>query len=121
MSLKTLLSIHLLFCSVFCSIIQRELKYERKILSPDGFAKSVITVNGQFPGPMLNGSIGDVMVITVLNNLPFGEQLSVHWHGINQINTSWSDGAAGITNCPIEASTNYTYEFSLTECKLSKI
>lgn len=95
--------------------INYELTYERRILSPDGFAKSVITVNGLFPGPMLNGSVGDVMIINVINNLPFGEQLTVHWHGISQVNTSWSDGTAGITNCPIQSLTNYTYEFALTE------
>jgi L-ascorbate oxidase len=39
------------------------------------------------------------------------EGLTVHWHGIHQIDSPWSDGAAFVTNCPIPGGSSFEYEF----------
>lgn len=44
-----------------------------------------------FHGLCNDGSIQ----VNVLNNLPVGTTL--HWHGINQLETPWSDGVPGIS------------------------
>eukprot|EP01036_Dinobryon_divergens_P022871 gene22871-31172_t len=43
------------------------------------------------------------------------DALSVHWHGIDQLGTPWSDGSIGVTNCPIPYGRNQTYTFSVLE------
>lgn len=40
---------------------------------------------------------------------------SIHFHGINQRNSTWMDGVAGVTQCPIPPGENYTYEFTCIE------
>ena len=72
--------------------------FERGIAAPDGiFSRPVITVNGIFPGPALHAALNQWLSITVINNLAENELLSVHWHGILQTASPYSDGTAGIT------------------------
>ena len=40
---------------------------------------------------------------------------SIHWHGIDQKNSTMMDGVTGITQCAIPPGANFTYEFKLTE------
>ncbi len=47
--------------------------------SPDGFAREMILVNGQFPGPLLEINQGDEVQVVVHNQLPFNT--TVHFHG----------------------------------------
>jgi FtsP/CotA-like multicopper oxidase with cupredoxin domain len=88
--------------------------YSKNILHFGKFSKLSILVNDLFPGPTISVTIGDRVSITVINNFPNrhdGDGLSIHWHGIRQLGTPWSDGATGITNCPISVGQNYTYSF----------
>lgn len=39
------------------------------------------------------------------------ESTSIHWHGIKQTNSVYSDGVAFITQCPILPGQNFTYRF----------
>ncbi|KAI3749844.1 hypothetical protein L2E82_20461 [Cichorium intybus] len=75
--------------------------------------KNVITVNGQFPGPTLEVSDGDTLVIKVLNNARYN--VTIHWHGILQLGTPWADGPDRITQCPIQPEASYTYQFTIIE------
>jgi len=59
-----------------------------------------IAVNESIPGPTLYLNKGDNAEITVINEME-DEVTSVHWHGIDQIGTPYSDGVAGLTQCPI--------------------
>ena len=61
--------------------------YKRAIGAPDGFSKSIITVNGIFPGPELNFNVNDDAVITETNMLGENQVITVHWHGIDQVGT----------------------------------
>jgi manganese oxidase len=64
--------------------------------------------NGQIPGPRLRFRQGDRVRINVRNRLP--ETTTVHWHGLVLPNVM--DGAAHITQEPIENGHIYRYEFT---------
>ncbi|KAL0322247.1 UNVERIFIED_CONTAM: L-ascorbate oxidase [Sesamum calycinum] len=81
-------------------------------LSPFGVPQQVITINGQFPGPWINCTSNNNIVVNVFNNLD--EPLLFTWNGIQQRKNSWQDGTLG-TNCPIQPGTNYTYQFQVKD------
>ncbi|KAI0387417.1 putative multicopper oxidase [Hypomontagnella monticulosa] len=79
---------------------------------PDGVVKSMITIDGQFPGPMIEVNEGDVVEVSVQNLA--SNATAIHWHGIFQNGTNWMDGAAGVTQCPIAPGASYQYKFNVT-------
>ncbi|KAD4888976.1 hypothetical protein R6Q59_034138 [Mikania micrantha] len=85
-----------------------EVKYEFK--SPDCYKKLVITINGRSPGPTILAQQGDTIVVDIKNSL-VTENTAVHWHGIRQIGTPWSDGTEGVTQCPILPGDTFRYKF----------
>lgn len=51
--------------------------------APDGFLRPVIGVNGRWPCPAIEASVGDTVVVRLTNNL--GNQTTgLHFHGIHQ-------------------------------------
>jgi laccase len=46
-------------------------------------SKSVVTVNGQYPGPTLFAREGDHVEVNVVNHSPYN--MSIHWHGVRQL------------------------------------
>ncbi|XP_059451209.1 L-ascorbate oxidase-like [Corylus avellana] len=87
---------------------QWEVKYAYK--SPDCFKKLAMTINGESPGPTIYAQQGDTIVVNLTNSLPT-ENVALHWHGIRQIGTPWSDGTEGVTQCPIMPGDTFTYKF----------
>ncbi|KAI0556968.1 ascorbate oxidase [Gracilaria domingensis] len=83
-----------------------------KTVLPDGRKKLVPVVNNQYPGPTLRGKVNDIVEITVINRLPT-ETTTIHWHGIKQTGTPWSDGVPGISQCPIGPGETFVYRFKL--------
>ncbi|XP_008219577.1 PREDICTED: L-ascorbate oxidase homolog [Prunus mume] len=81
-------------------------------LSPLGVPQQVILINGQFPGPNINSTTNNNIVLNVFNNLD--EPFLVTWHGLQQRKNSWQDGTLG-TMCPIPPGTNYTYQFQVKD------
>jgi L-ascorbate oxidase len=69
-------------------------------------------VNNQYPGPTIEGTVGDRVRVTVVNKLP-SESTSMHWHGVKQIGTPWSDGVPLVTQCPILPGQSFVYDFVL--------
>ena len=67
--------------------------------------------NGQVPGPTLRFRQGDRVRINVTNRLP--DTTTVHWHGLILPNVM--DGAAQITQKPIERGNVYRYEFTAVQ------
>ncbi len=63
--------------------------------------------NRQVPGPRISVIEGDRIRLEVTNKLP--ESTSIHWHGL--ILPNEMDGAARITQPPIEPGETFTYEF----------
>ncbi|OHW95782.1 multicopper oxidase [Colletotrichum incanum] len=82
--------------------------------APDGFEKSMIRVNGQSPGPLIEANTGDTIRVTVHNQM-LEESTTIHWHGIDQRNSVWMDGVHGVTQCAIPAGESFTYEFNVTD------
>ncbi|XP_062159776.1 laccase-14-like [Alnus glutinosa] len=70
--------------------------------------KSILTVNGSFPGPTIQVNRGDTVFVNVHNQGLYG--VTIHWHGVRQPRNPWSDGPENITQCPIQPGTNFTYE-----------
>ncbi|KAK1266785.1 hypothetical protein QJS04_geneDACA000733 [Acorus gramineus] len=85
-----------------------EVKYQFR--SPDCFQKLSITINGQTPGPTIYAQQGDTVVVELKNSL-LTENVAIHWHGIRQIGTPWSDGTEGVTQCPILPGDTFMYKF----------
>ncbi|KAM0925369.1 hypothetical protein ACQ4PT_004234 [Festuca glaucescens] len=73
--------------------------------------KSIVTVNGQYPGPTLFAREGDHVEVNVVNNSPYN--MSIHWHGVRQLLSGWYDGPAYITQCPIQPGQSYVYRFQI--------
>ncbi|KAJ4849173.1 Laccase-17 [Turnera subulata] len=74
--------------------------------------RSLVTVNGKFPGPRLVAREGDQVLIKVVNHV--SNNITIHWHGIRQLTSNWADGPAYITQCPIQTGQAYTYNFTIT-------
>lgn len=86
---------------------------ERAILAPDGVARDVIVINGQFPGPTIEADWGDDIEVTVVNKIDSPKEgTALHWHGILQMGTPYEDGVPGITQCPIAPGETFTYSFN---------
>ena len=81
-------------------------------ITVDGEFRQIITVNYQMPGPTIIVNENQRLIITVHNELPNGEGISIHWHGMHQKGTYQMDGVAHITQDPILTHQNFTYNFT---------
>jgi FtsP/CotA-like multicopper oxidase with cupredoxin domain len=100
---------------------------------PDGVKKEVYLVNGkscrrprffffsqnstrvgEFPGPTIEARSGDRLVVRVRNQL-HDDGLSLHWHGLRMKGNNSMDGAVGVTQCPIPAGGEFTYDFNVAD------
>lgn len=88
-----------------------EFNISHALAAPDGYYKPMILANGQSPGPLIEANMGDTVRVRV-NNLMPNTATSIHFHGINQGNSTWMDGVTGVTQCGIPAGGgSWTYEF----------
>lgn len=103
-----------LFTLVYCEdpYVYHTWKVNYATLSPLGVPQQVITINDLFPGPRINCTSNNNIVVNVFNNLD--EPLMFHWNGVQQRKNSWMEGLYG-TNCPIAPGTNYTYKFQVKD------
>jgi hypothetical protein len=83
-------------------------------LSPDGTPKQVLAVNGQIPGPTIEANWGDMIQVTVYNDMQ-NNGTSMHWHGVRQLNTADQDGTNGVSECALAPGDSKTYFFQATE------
>ncbi|KAK1994695.1 multicopper oxidase [Colletotrichum falcatum] len=88
----------------------------RGTIAPDGYERSVLLVNGAFPGPTIEANWGDWIEVKVTNNITTGnhEGTALHWHGFLQQETQWEDGVPAVSMCPIAPGKTYTYRFQAT-------
>ncbi|KAJ7545412.1 hypothetical protein O6H91_09G118700 [Diphasiastrum complanatum] len=75
--------------------------------------KSIVSVNGIFPGPTLYANEGDRIIVKVTNRAQYN--ITIHWHGVRQILSGWADGPAYITQCPVQTGQSYVYNYTLTK------
>ncbi|KAB1220705.1 putative laccase-9 [Morella rubra] len=76
-------------------------------------SKSMLTVNGEFPGPTIAVRKGDRAYVNVHNDGDYG--VTIHWHGVKQPRNPWSDGPENITQCPIQPGKNFTQEIIFSD------
>ncbi|XP_031498073.1 laccase-17-like [Nymphaea colorata] len=74
--------------------------------------KPVVTVNGKIPGPKITVQEGDRVIVKVVNHARYN--ITIHWHGVRQLNSAWADGPAYVTQCPIQKGQTYVYNFSIS-------
>lgn len=94
------------------AVREYEFHISHGLAAPDGFWKPMILVNGQSPGPLIEANAGDTVRVTVNNHMP-NASTSLHFHGLNQHNTTWMDGVAGVSQCGIPPASSWTYEFAV--------
>ncbi|KAM0798798.1 iron transport multicopper oxidase FET3 precursor [Usnea florida] len=83
--------------------------------NPDGLLnRPVIGINGQWPIPYITATVGDRVVVNVINQLG-NESTSLHFHGLYQNGTSDMDGVTGVTQCPIQPGGSFTYNFTVDQ------
>ncbi|XP_067947625.1 uncharacterized protein [Watersipora subatra] len=88
----------------------KRLLQPKDVATLDGYQTKYIAINGQMPGPTIEVPIGATVFVKVQNNL-LTDSATIHWHGLTQRNTQWSDGAPYISQCPIPPHTSFTYKF----------
>ncbi|KAF5867134.1 hypothetical protein ETB97_004054 [Aspergillus alliaceus] len=107
----------LLSASLLSSVLAELVTFEADLTwakgAPDGNLRDMIFVNGQFPAPALTLNQYDDVEFTVHNLMPF--EATIHFHGIEQLNTPWSDGVPGLTQKPILPGETFTYRWTATE------
>ncbi|ERS97940.1 hypothetical protein HMPREF1624_06111 [Sporothrix schenckii ATCC 58251] len=79
--------------------------------NPDGIFRTMITINGQFPGELIRCNEGDTIVVNVENKA--ANATAIHWHGLFQNGTNHMDGTPGATQCPIAPGRSFRYEFTV--------
>jgi len=79
--------------------------------NPDGVFRPMVTINGQFPGPMIECNEGDTLVIEIDNQSV--NATSMHFHGIYQNGTNFMDGTTGMTQCPIAPNGKFRSQFTV--------
>ncbi|KAH0979195.1 hypothetical protein GBA52_006372 [Prunus armeniaca] len=117
LSLFTLFSLtHIGLLSTLCSAADPIVSYDFRVsyitASPLGVPQRVIAVNEKFPGPPINATTNNNVVVNVHNELD--EHLLLTWSGIQMRRNSWQDGVLG-TNCPIPPKWNWTYQFQVKD------
>ncbi|KAF9421889.1 hypothetical protein HW555_002329, partial [Spodoptera exigua] len=75
--------------------------------------RPAITINGQTPGPPIHACVNDIIVVEVQNSI-LDQDISIHWHGIEQKGTPYMDGVPMVTQCPIAYGQTFKYAFVAT-------
>src|SRR5699024_8804376 len=60
------------------------------------------------PGPTLRATAGDLLRVTLDNQLP--ADTTVHWHGVRL--RQQADGVPGLTQDPVRTGESFLYEFT---------
>ncbi|KAJ5817494.1 hypothetical protein N7447_007502, partial [Penicillium robsamsonii] len=87
------------------------LTWEERVVA--GIRRKLVLTNGQFPAPTLHLKQGDHVKFLVNNLLPFNT--TIHFHGIEQLGTPWSDGVPGISQRVIRPGDQFLYNWKATQ------
>jgi len=97
------------------NIIEHEFNVSWFTGAPNGIRRQILGVNGQFPGPTIRGTKGDLLRVRVTNQIQNRLNLSIHWHGLHQRHSTFQDGAEQISQCPLVSGQSQIYEFQLLQ------
>ncbi|KAF6212859.1 hypothetical protein GE061_010569 [Apolygus lucorum] len=82
--------------------------YNKGCITGGGHVRTAIAVNGRIPGPSVLVCEGDRVEVLVRNQLK-SEALTIHWHGVHQFISPFSDGVPYINQLPIPPTSSFTY------------
>ncbi|KAI7821642.1 Cupredoxin [Kickxella alabastrina] len=107
-------TLYLLF-SIVCAIdIEHYWNIEHVDYNMEGiFTRKAIGINGKWPIPFVEATMGDTLIIHATNKL--SEPTSLHSHGLFQNGTNHYDGAAMVTECGIPPNGTFTYRIPLQQ------
>ncbi|GAB1522214.1 hypothetical protein RhiTH_005326 [Rhizoctonia solani] len=108
-----LLAAAVMTTKVHAALRQYTLVVTHSNIAPDGVSRSAWLVNGTTPGPTIVADEGDQLSINVINK--GDEPITIHWHGIEQLGTPWSDGVPGVTQYPIPVGKSFMYNWTATQ------
>lgn len=95
---------YLLLSLAFSAEVRIAFEITNGTIAPDGFLKpNAVLINNRFPGPEINTTVGDYLILDITNRLTDG--ISIHLHGVDQVGTTFFDGAAGFSQSPIPPGT----------------
>ncbi|MGE8683802.1 MAG: multicopper oxidase domain-containing protein [Acinetobacter sp.] len=98
---------------VFAAVKEYHLNIDEKNINLTSKAVKKISVNGQFPAPLLEFEEGDDAVIHVHNQLK-KQNTSVHWHGL--LLPGLMDGVPGFNGFnEIQPDGSFTYKFKVRQ------
>ncbi|XP_013180397.1 PREDICTED: laccase-2-like isoform X1 [Papilio xuthus] len=89
----------------------RRCQYNFKIeptVGDDG--RPTLVINDMTPGPPIHVCVNDIVIVKVQNKVP-GQDMAIHWHGVEQKGTPYMDGVPMVTQCPIGFGSTYEYAF----------
>lgn len=103
-----------LFEVSWSKVITRDFEVGWVIANPDGaFDRPTIGINGKWPIPLIEATVGDRLVLNVRNSLG-NASTSIHFHGFFQNGTNHMDGAVGVTQCAIPPGDSFTYDIKVS-------
>lgn len=83
------------------------------IRNPDGLQpRPVIGINGQWPIPHIEATVGDRVIVHLHNQLG-NASTSLHFHGMFMNGTNEMDGVGGVTQCGVPPGSSFTYNFTV--------
>ncbi|OYX97089.1 MAG: copper-binding protein, partial [Caulobacter sp. 35-67-4] len=88
-----------------------DLRIGHSSLNVDGRAGHAVTINGTVPGPLLRLKEGQMVRLSVRNDL--AEDTSIHWHGL--LVPFQMDGVPGVTFPGIKPGETFVYEFPIKQ------
>lgn len=80
----------------------------------NGVQRNLMSVNRKLPGTPIDVCRNDRIIVDV-SNFMAGTELTIHWHGMYQKETPWSDGVPMVTQCPIFSDNTFRYVFYARE------
>ncbi|PYI04163.1 hypothetical protein BO78DRAFT_373598 [Aspergillus sclerotiicarbonarius CBS 121057] len=98
---------------VSCRVVQFQIDLTWEVVEVAGALRKAILSNGQLPGPALWLKQGDDVEFLVNNSMPFST--TVHFHGIGQQGTPWSDGVPGLSQAEIQPGDQFLYKWKAAD------
>ncbi|QRV80453.1 Multicopper oxidase [Ceratobasidium sp. AG-Ba] len=115
---RTVLACYALSATSFAAIVPCDFRIRNVRVAPDGFERSVVSVNGLVPGTLITARKGDTLRINVTNELTdatMRRATTISNYCQFQTGTASEDGPAFVTQCPISQFNSYVYNIPLDQ------
>lgn len=84
-------------------------------MSPDDTEdRPVIGINGEWPLPIINVTVGDTVMVNARNSLG-NQSTSLHFHGLFMNGSTHMDGTSYVSQCAIAPGSSFMYNFTVQQ------